>query len=820
MESGTDPIETSEESSGSGSLVRRVWPALVMAAGAVLLVSGMVAGIMTRPQPQIAPHVAHANRLIGEGEHQAAIDVLNAKVLPLVSKPWIEDSDRGAYHLAVARSVYLGQRALGIHHAENDETIRRSYLAAENFGTPLSADDVVYLCDTYEALGMEDLAYARVQRLDSDASSQRRTIMRRMVEHELSKAAPEFDRAISLLTELGSDHDLSLEDRAWSLARETEIRLGQGHAAQAVSRLLPGIVRLEGAPTGAIAELYVLLGAAYLELEQHPNAVKQLDRAVAILGETEPLRARAECVLAMCDQAIGENELARDRYSAVVGWSEHMPWHLPALLGLAETEGLLGNVEPSLSAYSRVVAAIRSGESHPLVSPARVAQSLLGQAEDRIVAADPESALRFVVRAEELFEAGDVPPEVLRTIADAHELFAETLIDAGSGAGEDPMRRVAMLDPATRAVVQRHYLAAAEYYGRHAHAVLLASNEGYVESLWDSALSFDRGGDYERAIGALREFIEGVPDDPSVVGRDATRAEARFRLGRAYQARGDHALAADAFRSLIDEEDTGRVGRYAEASYVPLAQSLLADQIPANDAEAEQILREAVSGRVGGEGSEYFHDALLGLGEYLHREQQYPEAIERLRETLSRYPDDESAPLIRYRLADSLRREAAGIAQTLSSDAMPDAQARALTTTRESHLRDALTLFATVRDELGGEAADAMAESKRVALRNACFYLGDCAFDLGDFEAAVTHYEAARERYGSDPASLTALVQVVNSYVAMGEVDRAKAANERAKRFFASLPDDAWDDPFLPMNREDWERWLDSTAELYGFGGE
>ena len=33
-----------------------------------------------------------------------------------------------------------------------------------------------------------------------------------------------------------------------------------------------------------------------------------------------------------------------------------------------------------------------------------------------------------------------------------------------------------------------------------------------------------------------------------------------------------------------------------------------------------------------------------------------------------------------------------------------------------------------------------------MALRNSYFFLGDCAFDLGDFESAVQHYETARER--------------------------------------------------------------------------
>src|SRR5690606_24232915 len=91
---------------------------------------------------------------------------------------------------------------------------------------------------------------------------------------------------------------------------------------------------------------------------------------------------------------------------------------------------------------------------------------------------------------------------------------------------------------------------------------------------------------------------------------------------------------------------------------------------------------------------------------------------------------------------------------------------------------------------------------------------GDCAFDLGRFEAARRLYDAARERYPDDPASLVAMIQIVNAYLEEGDLARAATANERARRFYASLPDEAWDDPQLPIGREDWQRWLDSIAAL------
>lgn len=801
--------------------MKSAWPVFVLAGGGFALIAGIAIGVSSRPKPDLGGPLDRADRLIGDGEFQGAIDVLNDEVLPLVGEGWVPTEDRGRYHRAVATSVYLGQAALGIREQANDEAVRREYLAAEDAGAELTPDDVVRLCDVYVELGQEDRALSRVEKLPGTAAEQRRTIWRRIVEHELAKPRPEFDRAIQVLSLISSDADLSLTDRAWSLARQTEIRLGQGYPGEAVARLLQGIMRLEDAPPGSVAELYALLGAAYYQMGEYESAVKQLERAAPMLGKTEPLAARVEVYLAMCDQSLGNTAEARDRYSATVGWARGMDWELPALFGLAETEGLLGRIDESIDAYAAVVRGLLDGRTQPLVTPGRVADSLLNQAEDRLTAEDPYSALRFVLRVEELFALEKVPPEVLQTLATAHQMLADRTIADEATPGLDIVRQIQRLDPATRETVQRHYLAAGAYHARHAAAVMLVNNEAYVQSLWSAALAFDQGGDHERAIATLREYIDGVPDDAGVPGRRGTRAEARFRMGRAYQARGEYQLAADVFESLIADGELGEgVGQYARDSYVPLAQVYLGLGDSTREAEARRLLEEAVSGRLGDEGSIYFHDALLELGALHHRDGDYLEAIARLREALERYPDDIETPVVQYRLADSLRQEAASIEQSLARDAMPDARAVALVETREQHLRQALALFETVRETLDPEDPRYMPESRRIALRNSCLFLGDCAFDLGDYGAAIEHYEAARERYSDDPASLVAMVQIVNAYVAMGEPERARAANERAKRFYGQLPDDSWNDPFLPMSRTDWERWLDSTAELYGFGGE
>jgi tetratricopeptide (TPR) repeat protein len=101
-------------------------------------------------------------------------------------------------------------------------------------------------------------------------------------------------------------------------------------------------------------------------------------------------------------------------------------------------------------------------------------------------------------------------------------------------------------------------------------------------------------------------------------------------------------------------------------------------------------------------------------------------------------------------------------------------------------------------------------------LRNAAFFKADCAFDLGEYETSIRLYDAAKERYPRDAASLVAMVQIVAALLEQGKTQEAATANVRARKFYESLPESAWDDPSLPMSRRQWEQWLDAQTALAG----
>jgi tetratricopeptide (TPR) repeat protein len=256
-------------------------------------------------------------------------------------------------------------------------------------------------------------------------------------------------------------------------------------------------------------------------------------------------------------------------------------------------------------------------------------------------------------------------------------------------------------------------------------------------------------------------------------------------------------------------------GSWADAAIVPLAQTYLLDGDDKNDEDAERLLTGVVSGAVGGTRTDTFRGALLQLGEYYYRTGQYERSVERFEEYLQRAEKDGIADRVhaaRYKLGDSYRLSAGSIAKDLAGEDRPEGERRDLEQKRLDRLRKALAVYEEVETTLAGlEHKTALEELYE---RNSAFYMGDCAFDLKDYDAAIRYYDGAKERYPRDPAALVAMMQIVNSLVAQGQLDRAQTANARAKRFYESLPESVWDDPTLPMSRKDWERWLDSQVKL------
>lgn len=647
-------------------------------------------------------------------------------------------------------------------------------------------------------------------------------LIKKIVEHNLRSTSPRDELTLELLNDLMALPELPPSDRAWVTARQAELLLSAGRAEDAIVKLLPRIRMGEHAGPSVNAELHALLGRAYFDAGQFDAAMKQLEVAAETLGPLDPARAPVEVMIGRILQSVGDLSGARGRFEQVVTEHGTTESYLPAMLGLAEVEGAVigtdapedaaADLERSIRRYAEIVDAVKTRSLPPRlgVTRPRVTASLLDRAMDRENANDLANALRYAQLAESLYGDGEAPPEVHSALARTHRRSAERLLsEARERVG--PNFSMGALNPVERTEIKTHFLSAAEHAKAFAALVSATDQGGYADALWLAADSYDLAGDLESAKRGFSAYADGAAD------ADPRRPEAKFRLAQTFMALGDFPSAAAILRGLRDGSSSpggsGGAGAWADLAVAPLAKCLISDGTPDNDEEAEILLRSVVDGSVVSPESPTFRNALMELGRMYYASGRYAEAVGRLTELVQRYPDEPASGHWRFWLADSLRLSAEAITHDLEQS-IPQSERASLSEARADRLREAMAGYRQVRATLEAQPDSLWSELDRLYVRNAYFYEGDCAFDLGDFDAAVRAYDAARQRYADDPASLVAMVQIVNAYIAQERWAEARTANERATHHLERFPESVWTRHDLPMERRHWERWLDARTLL------
>jgi len=212
------------------------------------------------------------------------------------------------------------------------------------------------------------------------------------------------------------------------------------------------------------------------------------------------------------------------------------------------------------------------------------------------------------------------------------------------------------------------------------------------------------------------------------------------------------------------------------------------------------------------------------LAQLYYRTGRYENAISRLEETSARYPSDPRMGQILFLMADSYRKSAMLLAAkidaanaSLKSKLNPVEQAAATAArteavaARSDRLAKAKLLF----DRVVNHAHDGppVRELDKLHLKLAHFYRADCLYDLRDYEGAIRLYDAATLRYQDDPSSVSAFIQIVNAYCALGRLDDARTANERAKWLLRKMPADVFAEGKSAMSKQYWDDWLRLTGE-------
>ncbi len=788
----------------------RLWqiPGLVVAAG--LLIAGLAYALATKPDPDFRPTLRAAATMIEQERYREAIDLLNGRVLPYVGRPELPTRDAGEFHRLIGHAVYNGQQSLGFEHERNYRNALQSLREAETTGLVLSDREQFMIADCYLHLGETDPALARVEQIKNDETLRRR-VLKDVISRALRARPPRLSDAEVLLSRLASDPVLPLDEQAWVVDQQAGIEISQGLAEAAITRVLRSMPKLTSAGDMARARLHVTLAQAYLDADATEEGWGQLDMAERLVVSADPLEATLWLLRARAHEQRGDYEAARDVYLNVLSHFQPPSVRVRAEHGAAVMEATLGNHSNAQQIYASLVSQCRAGERDAIDVRDAIVAGLLSIFRDQVAQQGVDMSFRYAELAGELFPIEEAPDAVYDALGLAHRLMADRIEELA------PKRDGVLgpeLDPSTEREVQRHRIRSATYYRLHAMRFVIEDLAKYADSLWTSANLYDAAGDQAEAIETFRRFMEDLPAD----GR---QPEARFRLAQAHAARGQYSEAAALYRSIIDDRDRGRsqsgIGRFANQSHVPLAQVYLLDADPRNDDDAELLLERVLSGQLGGPDATNYVPALIAMSDLWQRRKEYARAIEGYEQVLARGGAASQAPVMTFKLADSYRLNARSIEQVLAGS-LTDGERRLLTETRVEHLHRAIELYEKTRARLEAVHAQKRTPIENLAMRNSYFYLGDCAFDLGETDAAVRHYNVARERFPNDPASLVALVQIVNAYVREGNLTSARSANERARIFYESLPPEVWDDPNLPMTRRDWERWLASSSTLYAVG--
>ncbi len=793
---------------------RELWQVPALVGSVVALGASAYLAFSSRPSVDYEGLLRRGEILLEQGKPLEAIDELNARVFPFEARGKLPPEARGRYYLLLARAMFQGQRQLDVDNTENHERILQAFADAEASGAVIEDHDRESIVRSHLALGRADLAAESAERISNAGRERRHELLKRAIELELSRANKDYGPALGLMERMLADSELDGEGRAWITQRQTDVLIEQGYQDEAIAKLLRELQRLGDIDDSIRADLLLSLSRAYLDAGAAEQAKDQLARVGELVPASDDRMGEVLWLEGLALEAMGEGDAARERLLAVLVEYPSSSAVIPALHEVGQIEARLDEPDSAVLHFERLVEVLKDGRVHPRVPRELVVETLVERSEG-VAARDRWDLARRLGRlAEDLFEDADPVPEVLIAIARAERGMAMDLMGyatdpIGTLAAEDG-RYLQALDPATREEARRHLIAAGSLFLRHARTQVVPDYDAFGDSLFLAADSFDRAGDQSEAINAFQEYTEAFPNDPR-------RAEARLRLAQAFEARGETDLAIDGYRTLIaDSNDPSvkNVGIFADLSYVPLARLIARDNDETNDAEAERLLRLIVDGVVVRDpDTALYRDGVFELGSLLLNSGRYAEAITTLNEALQRFDGDPREIEARYRLAESSRKDAERIERELGH-AIPPSERAVLETRRARRLESAVALFEQTIEDLSQIDSRRIGRTRAEMLRNSMYFRAASVLALGDAERAIELYDEAYARFPEDPASLMALTQIVTIRMSQGDMERALVSNERARRFFRALPEEVWDDPYLPMGRADWEAWLNATTEL------
>jgi tetratricopeptide (TPR) repeat protein len=739
------------------------------------------------PGATIDQKIAVAQDYLKQNRPDAALQQLS-RILES-EKP--EPAKEGTIHLLIAQALEAGQKQLKIDVPANDSRIIEQTELAEQMGVQPDAEMHRRVGDSYAALGHTADAAEHYRQAISMDPHQSLSLRRKLIDLEF--ADDDTANAEVSLEDYLKQPELTDVERAWALGQRAGILIDSRKFADA-RKLLADAARLDSDPVDQGSFNYQLGYCSYREgLPDDAERYLRLSRDQLRVGH--PLDADAAYYLGRIFQDRNDPATAISFYDAVLTTHPESKAAPLALLGRGICRIMCQQTDPGLTDFHDLVSQIDRRQSRAKYKSDAIAtfHDAAGILADR---EDYQSALEVMADEQALEPAP--PPGFFDRLGRVSEKRADqleaTISDANST--EQIRRRQQVIDLRNKA---------GDAFILYSQQLSLLDDHGYADALWKGVDLYDKSANLPSAISALELFVAERPSD-------RLAPDALLRLGRTYQAAGFFDKAIGAFQRVQLEYSKSLA---ASKAAIPLAQAYMAKG-PAGNARAEVTLLGVVENNpLVDPAAEEFRQSLRELAQLYYRTGRYEEAIARLQELTQRYPNDEAKPQMIFMMADSYRKSAALLdaklasAQTSTSAVATEiAEAAAA---RRDRLVKARALYDQVIDLY--RATTPTEDTDKLYQKLAHFYRADCMYDLGNYEEAIKLYDAAAFSYQDDPASVSAYVQIVNAYFALGKPEEAKAANNRAKWMLQHMPAEAFKDGAFSMPKKYWDQWLQWTND-------
>jgi len=718
--------------------------------------------------------------------------------------------DRARHEVLWGDLAYHRQRNRTWEDPNDHQRVIERYEMAERLGHDFDSDPrrLRRWAETLVALGRPDeQVMPMLDRLPGQPARWRYSLLRQIIEHRRASLPPSPARMLSGPLELFLDEIEGEEDQAerrvqelWGVAVRASLFLEADDPASAVDYLNPRRAALTSRGSDDdLAPLMILMAKAYQRLGENDEAEREYLHAQIKLADRKSDPHHAEILVGLGRISLTKDhdvERALEFFSDAVGRFPATRAFAEALIGLGDSEARRGAHGRACDVMSRTVAHLASQTAKPADQLKALVDTVLTHHQLQLDAGRPELAMDYLSVLTDLYGT-DVPADILLRLAATHDRVASDL----SG-GSDSQTDGEIGTPTVASVFQReianHFAKAGTYYAEHAEAVTIVDDGAHGDSLWNAARCYDSARQWDKAIQTFRTFAKTRPSDPRHA--DATR-----RLALAYQASGEAQTASELLQSIIEKNPHSR---HAHRSRVPLARAHVSLKT------ALSILKEVLNSHdaITPQSAEY-REALIELGKLHYHMEEYELACSSLEQAVQRYGELPQTAVLRSYLGDAYRKSVAAIDDDLAGP-LVDSRARELRQKRDQRLARAMSVYGEAIAMLESRDESDRSKLEQVMLRNNYFYRADAAYARERYGEAIELYDLAAKRWDNHPATLVALMQIVNAYCAMNQFEDAKAAVNRAQYAFDRMPEDVFDDPNLPITRKHWKDWFRWTAEL------